>query len=492
MILLLLACQIPVEDSAVDGPEPLAPPRLLRRLSLDLRGTFPTVEELDAVEADPSQLEVYRQQWLSEPALEEQLVLRLAERWHTRVDRFDVEPEDYGLLDDYGFHRSVGEEPLRLVARVAVSDRSWDEVVTADHSVADERLASIWPLEREQGEGWTTARYTDGRPHAGVLTTNGLWWRYNTDVSNMNRRRVAAIERLLVCHELLDRPVSFEGRDVSASVEDAVHDDPACVACHSSVDPAAAALFGFWWVVDYSEVEASHYHPERERLGEEHLQVEPAWHGHPVSGPQDLAQAIAADPRFPACAVQTFAELTWRRPVDPLQDSAELARLLQVFEDGDRRVLPLLDALTAGATYRSAERHQPLPPDLIASAWEDLSGFRWTQLNVDLMDEDPRGLRVLAGGVDGERATSPQTEPGLTRTLVLEQLAERASLHAQEQGQELDMEQLYWRTTGERPTLSDLDPYRLVLDSLSAGEQADEAQAATRAAMLRDPLAVTW
>ncbi len=491
MTLLLLACASAPEDSA-PSLEALAPPRLLRRLSLDLRGRFPSVEELDAVEADPSVLEDYRLAWLAGPELEDQLVLRLAERWYTRVDRFDIEAADYGLYDTYGFARSVGEEPLRLLARVATSDASWDEVVTADHSLADERLAGIWPLDREPGEGWTVARYTDGRPHAGVLTSNGLWWRYTTDISNMNRRRVAAVERLLVCHEVLDRPVSFEGRDVSASVEDAVHDDPACVACHSSLDPAAASLFGFWTVVDYSAIEAGHYHPERERLGEDYLEVEAAWHGQPISGLEDLGQAVAADPRFGPCAVRTFAELSWRRPVDPLGDAARLAQLLEAFEAGDRRVQVLLEALTATPEYRSAERLEPLPPDLLASAWGDLTGFEWTLANVPLMDEDPLGLRVLAGGVDGERSTSPQREPGLTRTLVLEQLAERSATHAMDQGAELDLERLYWRLIAERPEVSDVDPYRLVLESLSTGETADEAQAATLAAMLRDPLAVTW
>ncbi len=491
MILLLLACARPPEDSAAPGPEPLAPPRLLRRLSLDLRGRLPSVEELDAVEADPDRLEDYRLDWLAGPELEDQLVLRLAERWHTRVDQFDIEAADYGLYDGYGFTRSVGEEPLRLLARVATSDTSWDAVVTADHSLADERLAGIWPLEREPGEGWTEARYTDARPHAGVLTSNGLWWRYTTDISNMNRRRVAAIERLLVCHEVLDRPVSFEGRDVAASVEDAVHDDPACVACHSSVDPAAAALFGFWTVVDYSEVEASHYHPERERLGEDYLQVQAAWHGQPIAGPEDLGRAIAEDPRFAPCAVETFAELTWRRSVDPVSDAPRLAALLEAFEASDRRVLALLEALTASPEYRSAERHEPLPPDMLASAWGELTGFSWTLANVQLMDEDPLGLRVLAGGVDGDRTTAPQREPGLTRTLVLEQLAERAATHAVDEGAELDLDALYWRLIAERPRTSDTDPYRLVLESLSTS-QPDEAQAATMAALLRDPLAVTW
>ena len=58
-----------------------------------------------------------------------------------------------------------------------------------------------------------SARYTDGRPAAGVLATNGLWWRYTTTDSNMNRTRAAAISRLLLCEDFMARPVSFAGDD---------------------------------------------------------------------------------------------------------------------------------------------------------------------------------------------------------------------------------------------------------------------------------------
>ena len=39
----------------------------------------------------------------------------------------------------------------------------------------------------EGGSGWQEAPYTDGRPAAGVLATNGLWMRYYTSQSNANR-----------------------------------------------------------------------------------------------------------------------------------------------------------------------------------------------------------------------------------------------------------------------------------------------------------------
>lgn len=172
-LLALLACggPGPAVDSAV--PEAaaelisLSDAALLRRLSLDLRGTLPTLEELDAIEADPAALDTFRTELLDDPRLEDRVVALLAERWHTRVDVFDIEYGDYGFsaAEEFAFERSVGEEPLRLAAKVVVEDRPWSEVVTADATVANELLAEIWPLDYPAGEsGWQWAPYTDGRP----------------------------------------------------------------------------------------------------------------------------------------------------------------------------------------------------------------------------------------------------------------------------------------------------------------------------------------
>ena len=66
---------------------PLDSPRLLRRVSLDLRGMLPSQAELDAVEKDPKALNGIRADYLEDPAFQERLVQIFAERWHTRVVR---------------------------------------------------------------------------------------------------------------------------------------------------------------------------------------------------------------------------------------------------------------------------------------------------------------------------------------------------------------------------------------------------------------------
>ena len=423
----------------------LPAPRLLRRLSLDLRGTLPDAEELAAAREDPEAVEAYAAAWLDGPALEERLVHLLAEQWHTRLEAFLILYRDYPAINDdpeneYAFERAVGEEPLRLAARVVAEDRSWAEVVTADHTVANELLASIWPLERDEGEGWTTARYTDGRPPLGILSTNGLWWRYFSTVSNYNRGRVAALTRMLVCVDYASRTISFSESDAlaaGAQVEDALRESPPCMGCHAGIDPIAANLFGFWPANEYNVDEVDHYHPEREALGAELLGVEPAWYGDPVGAPAELGLHIARDPRFSRCAVDTFARGLWDRELDRA-DEPVLAELDVAFQAEDLRVKPLLAALLASPAYRvggfaegadeaTRSREQTLrmlTPDQLSSAYAELAGFSWTWEGYEQLDNDALGFRILGGGVDGEEVGQPQRSPSLTTLLVAQRTAE--------------------------------------------------------------------
>ena len=105
---LLVACAEPTVDTRPNPDEaliPLSSPRLLRRMSLDLRGTLPSVAELDAVESgDAAALDAGRDAILADPAFEERLVLKLAERWHTRVDEYLLKNVEYPSI----FEREKG------------------------------------------------------------------------------------------------------------------------------------------------------------------------------------------------------------------------------------------------------------------------------------------------------------------------------------------------------------------------------------------------
>lgn len=535
MIVWALGCG--AEPELAPGPAvalvELDTPRLARRMSLDLRGVLPAVAELDRVEADPAALAALREAWLADPRLEERLVSLLAERWHTRVDEFDVRYYDYHLpeTEEFAFERAAGEEPLRLMAHVAVEDRPWTEILTADYTLADELLASIWPIEYPQdGSGWQVARYTDGRPPVGVLASNGLWWRYNTTSFNQNRSRAAAVARLLVCEDLLSRPVTFSATPSlldAAGTSAALATEPYCLTCHAAVEPLAAALFGFYPSESFSVFEVTWYHPEREQLGPDLLGVEPAWFGTPVDSLTDLAWEVAVDPRFPRCAAEGFAEALWRRPV-VLEDFDRVETLRAGFVANGLLVRELLREVLDTPEYRagglaedaSAEVEarertaRLLSPDQLASLVEDLTGFRWTHAGFDQLANDERGYRVLAGGVNGVNVLEPQGAPGLSWALVVKRLAEAAAGHAVEtellQGGEPrafagvdlqtrpgdeDFEAWFaattWRLRAERPDEGEAEAAAELWTALEAEGGASVAWQGLLSGMIRDPAVVS-
>jgi hypothetical protein len=437
-------------DSSTETPvafpgKPLEGALLLRRISLDIRGLVPSLDELDTIEADPEALQGLIDGYLADERWEERLVDLFAERWLTRVDVFNVSQDDYHLDAslEYAFERAVGEEPLRLLAYVAFRDRPWSEVVTAEYTMANELLASIWPLDYPDGAtGWQKSFYTDGRPAGGVVMTNGLWWRYYTTPNNFSRSRAAALSRLLLCDDYLLRPIRFEGADLLSTddLNEVTRTNPACAGCHSTLDPLASALFGFWWFDLYDTAEMTSYHAEREGLGTYYLGVEPAWFGVPIEGAAQLGDMIAVDDRFQSCVVEQLAEGLWRRGSD-LSDFSTLQGLTQEFADSGQRVSVLVRAILNGQDYQvgslsdqatdeDAARlttRRIMSVEQLADNIAALTGFSWTYGGFDLMRNDEHGYRILAGGVDGHEVTAPEQNPTLTRALVTKRLAQAAA-----------------------------------------------------------------
>ncbi len=444
-MILWLACASAVPTDSEAEPSALVPlegAALARRISLDVRGVPPSLEELDQVEQDPQALRSMTEGWLLQPEHEERLVQVLGDQWLTRVDEFLITPDQADAADiEYDWLRAVGEEPLRLMARVGVSDRPWTETVTADWTMAEDILLERWPLEElESGEGWRLAKYTDGRPAGGVLMSSGLWWRYSTTLNNYNRGRALAVARHLVCHDFLDRPVDFEGLDefTTEALLAATREVPGCVTCHASVDPIASALFGFWAFNNKDPYEVTRYHPEKEPLGEHYLGQPPEFFGTPVESAEMLGPTVAADPRFTRCAVQRFSSSFWRRPVDA-RDMERLDELEASFEAGDLRLSALLVAIIETPEYRvgavldaddaETPTRRTMRVDQLAASVEQLTGYRWTQGGWDQLDNDQVGVRLLAGGIDGVVVTDPADDPTLTHALVLRRLSQAAAAH---------------------------------------------------------------
>jgi hypothetical protein len=428
MIILLLACQSEILDSKIQEPTPAV---LLKRISLDLRGTLPSVEAMQEVNKYPETMDKWIDLYFQSTELKERWVHLLNERWHTRIDFSPVIfYEEYHQFSgdstlEYSVERAILEEPLRLMTEVIANDEPWTTIVLADWTMANDILAEIWPLDYSGDGNWSTATWTDQRPAAGVLSSNGLWKRYYSTPSNMNRQRAAAISKLLICEDYTERKIDFTQLNPDENIENALQENPYCLGCHSSLDPIAAALFGFYSPIPVNVDEHDVYHPERELLAESLLGTRPAWFGLPINGLADLGYQIANDPRFTSCAVQTFASLLWKRDIE-VEDHNTIANLQQEFIANDQRPQTIIRSLLYSQEYKQRSARIVMP-DQYAATLHQLTGFQWNWQGYNQMDNDTYGFRVMAGGVDGSYVLTPQTGASFTQTLVVQRLAEAAA-----------------------------------------------------------------
>ncbi|MFO0748512.1 MAG: hypothetical protein U1F43_23030 [Myxococcota bacterium] len=421
---------------------------LLVRLSLDLRGIRPTPAELAAVEGpDPdAALPALIDNFLGDARFGKRVRDLYATVLRTRVEDFPVGAAALGLPaeDEPALFASIGEEPLEVIARVAAEDRPWTDLVTADWTMADETLASVYPIDRTPGPGWQEARYSDGRPAAGLLAVNGLWWRYLSDGVNYGRGRANAVARIFLCSDFLTRSVDFP-RDIDLTDEDgiraAVRENTGCVGCHAGLDPLASYLAGFQYTDKSVAAEMTVYHSERERQWRQMTELAPSFYGTPGYSLADLGRQIAADPRFVTCAVETAWTLLLRRPVDA-RDPGELDALTrhrEAFLAGGLTLKALLRSIVMDPRYRmgpapagSAEpgMEHLVTPDQWGDMLDAWTGFRLSAQGADLLATDLTGLRTLAGGGDGRAGAQPATLPTATMSLSWERTAEAAASYA--------------------------------------------------------------
>lgn len=441
ILLLALACAPPAE-TPTDAA--LSPVQILTRISLDLRGVRPSDDEIQAVSDSPDAVWSLTDDYLKDPRWSAQVRNLYAVIYRTRYEDLYIKADEYGLVDwdeKIEFETGLPDEPLRILSTVAEEDLPWTEIVTGDWTVLNDTLASIWPSDYPEGAtGWHVVHYTDGRPAVGVLATNALWIRYYSTESNANRGRANQISRMLLCSDYLERPVDF---DLSASAStgdallDALKSNQTCVSCHSALDPLASYLYGFWNFGFPSAADNRSYHPERELLWQSTTGIAPSYFGDPSYTLEDLGTAIADDPRFASCAAeQIFQGLLGREA--QMGDTAALLEHRDDFVGSGMRMRQLYRSVvhdpryTADGTEPDLQVEQKLATgELLGSEAAGLTGFTWQHEGYDMFESDRTGgVRVLAGGTDGDTVNTPAELPNVTYALTQERLAELAAAYA--------------------------------------------------------------
>ena len=463
----------PTSKVSSDAFTPMSSEAQLVRVSMALRGIRPSTADLAQVRADPDSL-----QSLAEAYAESEDFVATAEDLFAEVLRMRsielrlpnaIRGTDVVIGSQQDVRHALAEEPLRIVGEVVRQDMPLTTLVTADWTVLDDVSSEIWAdhdYDTALG-GVQVVSYTDGRPAAGILSTNSFLLRHDSDGANFNRGRSSILSEALLCDSYSNRDIPISGALADPEdVAEAINTDPACVACHQSVDPIAATFFSLRNTLSTNQITSAYdrgcedlprnqtcypvsmYFAEYAGYWQEADMRAPGYFGADAGDLQDVGSHIAEDPRFSSCMARRFAAYLTQRPTEAVP-AEEVATLQQVLLDSDMSARALAVAVVTHPSFLAESVHsdtgteptdlQIIRPEQLDRMVEDLTGLRLeaaVTLNVGdipLMADDVLGFRAMSGGIDGATVTLPTHQPTPTKLLTMAALAEVGAGHVVEQ-----------------------------------------------------------
>ena len=427
-LIMISACQTGQGESRV---------AVFTRASLDFRGFRPSLEEMETVEKSDRKLSKALDFLVENADFGKQYAGQMAGVWKTEVVEFDHTEHQYAFSDSQEILTlltALGQEPLKVLEEIANTDLPYSEMVTGNWTMANADLAAWTPVQYDfnSDKDWQKVQYTDDRPSAGILVNNGLWWRYNSTLSNAQRGRANIISNLLLCNNFLDRRILID-RELNlldeAGVQEAIVSNPTCVSCHVDLDPLASNLWGLYRHFRFSLEEQFSYHPERELHWMTTTGTPPGYFGSPISSLGDLGHSIAEDPALYTCLVErTWSQMNQMQLENVHRKSFQ--KHMAVFAESEFTIRPLVRSILNDPLYRDMANLKVVSARMYASQVEHLTQYRFQETGVDGFDADLYGIRGLFGGRGKDWSMNPSNLPTATFALVVQRIAEAAAYHA--------------------------------------------------------------
>jgi hypothetical protein len=287
-------------DVPAGGAHRISDFELASRLSFFLWSSLPDEELLDVAEAgrlrEPSVLEAQVRRMIADPRSHE-LVDNFTGQWLQLRNLDSKVKPDLLLFPDFddNLRQAFRRETEMLFANVLREDRPVHELITANYTFVNERLARHYGIEGVYGARFRRVEITDPNRY-GLFGHGSL-----LSLTSNSSRTSPIIRGKFLVTQLWNNPPPAPPPDVPDLDDSAPKDrpstvrerlerhraDPVCAACHNNIDPIGFALENFDAVGRWRD---------KTREGLEIDSAGVLGDGTQVDGPIQLREALLADP----------------------------------------------------------------------------------------------------------------------------------------------------------------------------------------------------
>ncbi len=244
---------------APDTPYKVTDIELASRLSFFLWSSIPDAELLDVAErgalSQPAELERQVRRMIADPR-SKALTTNFAGQWlQLRNLATVIRPGDpYSLAFDETLRQAMITETELFFDHVVRQDRGVLELLTADYTYLNGRLAGHYDIPNVQGAHFRRVVFLANSPRGGLLAHGSI-----LTLTSHAIRTSPVLRGKWILNTILGTPPPDPPPNVPALVDqktqaklgtmrermDAHRSNPVCAACHAMIDPAGFALEGF-------------------------------------------------------------------------------------------------------------------------------------------------------------------------------------------------------------------------------------------------------
>jgi hypothetical protein len=361
----LYRAEAPPADIAPGAAYRIGPVELASRLSFFLWSSLPDDELLDLAAggqlADPGVLRRQARRMLADERAKA-LVSNFAAQWLALrdIERSNPDPALFPHFDRE-LRNAFGTELTLFLESILLADRSVLELLDAEHTFVNERLALHYGLATVQGSRFRKVTLTDPN-RRGLLGKAGIQM-----ITSYPNRTSPVLRGAWILEHLTGTPPAQPPPNVEAFPEteqgapavtvrarlEAHRESPTCSGCHGVLDPLGFALENFDAVGAWRDLDLD----ARDPIDAAGVLAD----GTPVSSAQELSEALLARPDL---LVQTLTEklMTFAlgRPLE-YYDMPAVRAIVRSAEQQGYRFASIVDGIVASDAFllqRIPEQHE--------------------------------------------------------------------------------------------------------------------------------------